>query len=883
MNDCEHLNSNHTLVERNAYQEPAFFIDEVELVFDLNNDLTKVQSTLSVRRNKNTTYQNDFHLNGCELSFHSVSLNSAPLNPHDYLLSEKSSQQGLSILNVPDEFTLETVVTIEPKTNTSLMGLFNSEGTLVTQCEAEGFRRLTWFCDRPDVLSRYKVTLIADQEKYPVLLSNGNLIDQGILDNNRHWACWHDPILKPCYIFALVAGQLTYIEDFHQRDSQPDVCLRVYAPVQELDRTQHAMTSLKRAMLWEKQTYNLEYDLNDFNLVILPNFMGAQENKGLNIYSAHNALANPETSTDIDYMGKEIIIGHEYFHNWSGNRVTCRDWFQLTLKEGLTIYRQWQFSQAVGMPDMKRIWAVKLLRGEQFPEDQGPLAHALQPDSYMSVDNFYTATIYRKGGEVVRMLHTLLGDEKYYQGCKHYFSQCDQQAVTVDDFVNSFKGFCHFNLTQFKLWYSQIGTPKVTVVTQYNAQAQRFIITLKQSPISTLSSGYYDALVMPIKIGLVDEHGCDFELINQSDILTFDKVEQEFVFENISSKPILSILRGFSAPVILDINYSEAELTFLISHDSDAVNRWLIAQQYASKVILNLVEMYQLGDELVLSEQFSAAFSIVLIDEQLDPSVIAQILTLPSVLELSEQVQEIDIQSIYIVREFVLTELAKHLPGKFLERFNTLNNNAPYSFNSDDVARRSLKNCCLSYLIRLDEEQYYQAALKQLKNSDNMTDSLTALEALVNSNCLEKDEGLTFFANKWQDNDLVMDKWFRVQALSQECNTLVQVKLLLSHPCFSFENASRVRALLTSFCVDNKVAFHKGDGQGYTFLADMIIQIDQISSKMIINSRLLDEISRWRSFPLVKQTLMKTELERVISTPNLSSGTYELVSKILQN
>lgn len=888
MNDSEPLNSNHFLVKRDAYQEPAFFIDEIELVFDLNNDSTKVQSKLSVRRNKNTAYQGsdyqkDFHLNGCELSFHSVYVNSEPLNPTGYRLSEKASQQGLSILNVPDDFTLETVVTIEPQKNTSLMGLFNSEGTLVTQCEAEGFRRLTWFCDRPDILSLYKVTLIANKEQYPVLLSNGNLTEQGDLDNNRHWACWHDPIAKSCYIFALVAGQLSFIEDTHQRGSQQDVCLRVWAPAHELNKTQHAMTSLKKAMSWEKETYALDYDLNDFNLVILPNFMGAQENKGLNIYSAHNALANPETSTDVDYMGKEIIIGHEYFHNWSGNRVTCRDWFQLTLKEGLTIYRQWQFSQAVGMADMKRIWAIKLLRSEQFPEEQGPLAHALQPDSYMSVDNFYTATIYRKGGEVVRMLHTLLGDKEYYQGCKHYFSQFDQQAVTVDDFVNSFESFCNFDLKQFKRWYTQVGTPKVTVLSHYDTQEQRFTITLRQSPMSTVYSGDYDALVMPIKIGLIDEHGGDFELNNQSDILIFDEIEQEFVFENVSSKPVLSILRGFSATVVLDIDYSETELTFLLSHDSDAVNRWLIAQQYASEVILTLVEKYQSGKELVLSEQFIAAFSSVITDGQLDPSVIAQILTLPTVLELSEQVQEIDIQSIYIVREYVLTELAKHMSTKLLERFNILNNGEPYSYNSGDVARRSLKNCCLSYLIRLDEGQYYQAALKQLHHADNMTDSMAALEALVNSNCSEKDEGLIFFANKWQDNDLVMDKWFRVQALSEERDTLAQVKLLLSHPCFSFENASRVRALLTSFCVDNKVAFHQEDGQGYSFLADMVIKIDQISSKMIINSRLLDEISRWRLFPLVKQVSMKTELERVISTHNLSSGTYELVSKILQD
>ena len=866
------------------YTPPEYLIETVELEFNLDEQNTRVKSRLSLRKNpasKNPSLT--LSLTGEELELLALSLNGQSLEPTAYELTPET----LTILQVPQQeaFVLSIENRINPQANTALEGLYLSSTMLCTQCEAQGFRKITWFLDRPDVMSRFKTTLIANKDKYPVLLSNGNRIASGNLDNNRHWVSWEDPFAKPCYLFALVAGQLSCVKDQFTTVSGRKIDLQIYVEQHNIDKCDHAMHSLKNAMHWDEQAYGREYDLDLYMIVAVDHFnMGAMENKGLNIFNTKFVLARPDTATDSDYEHIEGVIGHEYFHNWTGNRITCRDWFQLSLKEGFTVFRDQQFSGDQSSPAVKRIEDVNALRTRQFAEDAGPLAHPVRPEAYIEINNFYTLTVYEKGAEVVRMLHTLLGAEGFRKGSDLYFSRHDGQAVTCEDFINAMETANQVNLSQFRLWYSQAGTPVLTVNQRYDAESQQLHVNIKQSCPATPNQAIKAPLHIPVKLGLLAADGSAANIVLNGDsqkeiILNIKQTEQNFIFDQLAHQPVISILRGFSAPVILKMDRSLEELAFLLQYDTDTFNRWEAGQQLAVKLIFQLIEAIQQDQPLTLSPILTKAWATLLSESKDDLSYQAMLLTLPEESYLAGLMSIIDVDAIHQAREFVKKSLAEQLQNQFLQLYTAHHIDESGHFDALAVGRRRLKNICLNYLITLETDAIYQLAEQQFYSAGNMTDQLAALSVIVNSGHPAKARSLDSFYHQWRKEALVIDKWFSLQASSTSPNTFNNVQNLLKHPAFDFKTPNRVRSLIGTFSQANPVHFHAKNGEGYRFLADHVLALNNLNPQ--IAARMLTGFSQWRRLTPDRQVLIKQQLQRIVNTEQLSRDVYEIASKSL--
>lgn len=871
------------------YQVPDYLIDETHLTFELYEDRTLVHAQLVMRRNPEAgAGLPSLRLDGQDVELLSLSINDRELGLGDYEIGEES----LTLQPDAASFTLDSTVVIHPESNTALEGLYKSGKMFCTQCEAEGFRKITYYLDRPDVMSKFTTTVSAEKHAYPILLSNGNPIASGEEDDGRHWATWEDPFKKPAYLFALVAGDLWCVEDSFTTMSGREVALRIYVEPENIDKCQHAMDSLKKSMKWDEEAYGREYDLDIFMIVAVNDFnMGAMENKGLNIFNSSAVLARAETATDAAHQRVEAIVAHEYFHNWSGNRVTCRDWFQLSLKEGFTVFRDSQFSADMNSPTVKRVEDVSYLRTHQFAEDAGPMAHSVRPESFIEISNFYTLTVYEKGAEVVRMIQTLLGEEGFRKGSDLYFERHDGQAVTVDDFVKAMEDANGADLTQFKRWYSQAGTPRLAVSEQYDAATKTYSLTFRQSCPPTPGQSEKLAFVIPVSLGLLDGQGNEIDLRLQDEessvgttrVLAVDQPEQTFTFVDVPEQPLPSLLRGFSAPVKLDFPYSRDQLMFLMQHDSDGFNRWEAGQQLSVQVLQEMIGQHQRGEALQLDQRLVAALRSQLEDESLDQAMVAEMLSLPSEAYLTEISDVADVDAIHAARDFARQSIATALFDLFWKRYQAnreVSRQTPYIAEAGHFARRALQNIALSYLMLSGKPEVVAACVEQFEQADNMTERLTALAVLVNSGFeAERDKALASFAEHFKDNPLVLDQWFSVQAGNTQPGGLERIEHLMQHPAFTLKNPNKVRALIGAFANQNLVNFHRADGAGYRFLADQVIVLNKLNPQ--IASRLLAPLTRWRKYDVGRQGLMKTELERILASGELSSDVYEVVSKSL--
>lgn len=893
------------------YQLPAFVIEKTELHFDLGETRTRVSSRLQMRRNPDLagSQQDDLRLDGQDMELESLSLNGKVLAATDYHLEDESlTIKGLSALldtSSDKDFVLECVTLIKPQENTSLEGLYKSQTMFCTQCEAEGFRKITYYLDRPDVMSRFTTTIVADKVRYPVLLSNGNNIESGQSDDGRHWARWEDPFRKPCYLFALVAGDLKHIEDKFTTCSGREITLRIFVEEKDLDKCDHAMASLKHSMRWDEEVYGREYDLDIFMIVAVDDFnMGAMENKGLNIFNTSCVLANPATTTDLAFQRVEAVVAHEYFHNWSGNRVTCRDWFQLSLKEGFTVFRDAEFSADMGSRTVKRIEDVGFLRTQQFAEDAGPMAHPVRPDAYMEISNFYTVTIYEKGAEVVRMIRELIGNEKFRAGSDLYFERHDGQAVTTEDFVRAMEEASGVDLSQFRRWYTQAGTPQLHVSDHYNPVTGTYELMVRQSCPPTPEQAHKEPFHIPLRMGLLDSKtGEAIELTLQGEraqgvtssterVLNITRDVQSFVFTGVTNRPIPSLLRGFSAPVKLQFDYSRDDLVFVMTRDTDGFNRWNAAQELAVSVLHEMLNADQTGQALEVDERLVKAFGDVLqsavndakSDRQLDQAMLAQLLSLPSEAYLGELANEIDVDGSHRVREALSDTLAAIHARLFAHLYELCQSSEPYRADAAGIARRALKNTCLAYLMRSHRPEWLQACHEQFRTSDNMTDVDAALRLLVNSRDPEAEDlrsaAIDYFYDTWRHESLVVNQWFTVQAVASRPGALERVKTLMQHEAFDIRNPNKVRALISAFCNMNAVNFHELSGKGYEFLADQVIALNLLNPQ--IAARLLTPLTRWKKYNVARQGLMKAQLERIGAEPKLSKDVFEVVTKSLR-
>ena len=877
------------------YRVPDFFIEETKLTFDLQEEFTRVVSKLVIRRNPEANNNNPLVLQGQDLKLEQVSIDNVPKSLSDYRLDDQLNGQSL-IINIPDQCQLSCTTIIDPENNTSLEGLYQSSSMYCTQCEAEGFRKITFYLDRPDVMSVFTTKIIADQTAYPVLLSNGNLIDSGILPAGRHWVKWHDPFKKPAYLFALVAGDLAFIEDYFTTCSSRRVTIRIYVESKDLDKCDHAVNSLKKAMKWDEQVYGREYDLDIFMIVAVDHFnMGAMENKGLNIFNTSCVLANPKTATDADFQRIEAIVAHEYFHNWSGNRVTCRDWFQLSLKEGFTVFRDAEFSADMGSRPVKRIEDATLLRTLQFAEDAGPMRHPVQPSSYIEISNFYTLTVYEKGAEVVRMLSTLIGSVLFRKGSDLYFQRHDGQAVTIDEFIQAMADASSADLTQFKHWYTQAGTPSVEVTGKYDPDSYSYQLTLTQSCEDSDQPFH-----IPFAVGLVGESGClplnlsdnntsraeDKHFENTTtDLLELTRKQQTFIFIDVMEKPVPSLLRKFSAPVRVHYDYSRNDYLRLMAKDDDAFCQWDAGQQLAVSIIGDLVQMYNAsGDTAIKDNSLHQGFKRILENPSLDKAMMSLMLTLPSEAYLSEIATIIDVDAIHHARSRLKESLANEFKALWWQLYSDLSTDRPYTIGADDIARRSLKNTALSYLMLLDDDSIHQCCYQQLGEADNMTDVMAALTAVCHSPLAsvqaERERILDGFYQKWRHENLVINRWLQVQATAPDSYALDNVKRLMHHDSFDIKNPNKVRSLIGAFTNANAINFHQESGKGYAFLGEQIMVINDINPQ--IAARMLTPLTRWKKYSSARQLLMKQALERILNIPNLSKDVYEIASKSMQ-
>jgi len=856
-----------------------FIIEELQLKFQLFDHETRVVAEARYKKNPLSTTKNPaLMLFGEQLELLALTQNDIPLPAECYHLDEKS----LIIDSPPDSFILNVVTRIDPAKNTALEGLYRSSGNYCTQCEAEGFRKITYYPDRPDVLTKFTTRIEADKHSCPVLLSNGNLLEKGDLDNGRHYAVWQDPFPKPCYLFALVAGQLVCLEDVFVTGSGKKIVLKIYTEKRNQGKCRHAMESLKKAMRWDEEVYGLEYDLETFMIVAVDDFnMGAMENKGLNVFNAKYVLSTPESATDQDYLGIEGVVAHEYFHNWTGNRVTCRDWFQLSLKEGLTVFRDQEFSADMNSPAVQRIDDVRILKNFQFKEDSGPMAHPVRPESYMEINNFYTATVYNKGAEVIRMMHTLLGKEKFRLGMDLYFQRHDGQAVTCDDFVAAMSHASAIDLNQFKNWYSQAGTPVLHIAEEWRKDTEEYQLTVRQELPSSGENTHHQPFHMPLAVGLLGGKGQDLlENFEQGTrVLQLREKEQRFVFTGIKERPVLSFLRNFSAPVKVKQFQSRKELTFLMRHDSNLFNRWDASARLAGEVILETAQQLRANEQATVDECYRQAVTHNLRQKVEDSALLALSLSLPPETTLAQDMEIVDPDSLHGARQMLKRQLAMDNAPEFLELYLKNRETGDYCLSAEAMGRRSLKNVALSYLMSLDPlpEEYLNLCVLQYRTASNMTDCIAALANLINLDHPIRHELLADFHRKWAEDSLVLDKWFSLQALSILPDTLQKVESLVAHPSFSIENPNKVRALIGAFCTNNHVRFHEMNGAGYVFLADKILQLNTINPQ--IAARLVTPLINWKRYDSKRQELMRGQLERIANTPELSRDVYEIVDK----
>jgi len=874
----------HRTIYRSDYTPPDYAVDNIHLRFELGDDTTLVTSTVALRKCDDGA-QRPLVLNGKNLTLHGLKLDGEQLVPERYNVADDL----LTIPDVPDVFTLEITTVLRPQDNTALEGLYRSAGMFCTQCEAEGFRAITWFPDRPDVLTLFTTTIVADRLQYPMLLANGNLLQQGELPDGRHFATWHDPFKKPGYLFALVAGDLVCIEDSFTTCSGREVALRIYVHEQNRGKCDHAMRSLKKAMCWDEEVYGREYDLDSYMIVAVDDFnMGAMENKGLNVFNSCYVLASPATATDEDYRAIEEVIGHEYFHNWSGNRVTCRDWFQLSLKEGLTVFRDQEFSADMQSRGVKRIEDVRNLRSSQFPEDGGPMAHPVLPDSYLEINNFYTATVYSKGAELVRMQHTMLGAERFRRGMDLYFDRFDGQAVTVDDFVKTMAEAGEIDLRQFALWYSQAGTPQLCARSSYNPADKTFALTITQSCPATPGQPDKKPLHIPLALGLIGADGVELPLTlageaprtETSRILHLHLATETFCFTGIDEEPVPAVLRGFSAPVKLDYPYRHDQLALLAAFEPDPFCRWEAGQLMAAQLILGLIADRQQGAGLALDPAYAGAFRATLTSGHPDHAFLAETLTLPSEKYLAELVPVVDPEAIHCVRRFVIRTLATMFRDDFLAVRAHCLGESPYDPDDGRSGKRRLANLCMEYLASGDGQGDIDLCLQQYRLADNMTDAIGALTPLASRDCPERLEALDDFYRRWQGDRQVVDKWFSLQATSSLPGTLVDVQALLNHPAFELTNPNRFRSLVAAFSQRNQVRFHEPGGAGYRFLADQLLRLIPVNPQ--VSARLLAPLTTWRRFEPGRSALMREQLLRIRAVPDLPRDVYEVVSKSLE-
>jgi aminopeptidase N len=864
------------------YKVSPFEIEKTELVFDLGNDHTRVTATLSILRNSLSDEQGaDLVLHGSEgLDLQSVSVDGQLLEEGAY----SRDSDSLSISGLADRAIITTEVLIKPQDNTTMMGLYRSRTMYCTQCEAEGFRDITYYLDRPDVMSEFTTKVIADKAQYPVLLSNGNPIERGELDGGRHFVTWHDPFKKPAYLFALVAGTLSCVDDSFTTLSGRQVALQIFVEEKDLDKCAHAMLSLKHSMRWDEQAYGREYDLDIFMIVAVDDFnMGAMENKGLNIFNTSAVLANPKTTTDAAFQRVEAIVAHEYFHNWSGNRVTCRDWFQLSLKEGFTVYRDSQFSADMNSATVKRIEDVSYLRTHQFAEDGGPMSHSVQPDAYMEINNFYTLTIYEKGAEIVGMIRTLLGADTFRQGSDLYFDRHDGQAVTIEEFVKAMEDASGRDLTQFRRWYKQSGTPQMAVTSRYDAADRTFTLDFSQSCPATPGQAQKQPFVIPVRLGLVGASG-DLPLNSNGDtemVYEVSQTDQQLIIENVGEAPVPSLLREFSAPIKLDYAYSKEQLLHLMANDSDGFNRWDAGQKLSFALLEKLTADSHQQRPLEMDSQLIAAYKSLLSDPNLDPAMVALMLQLPSEAQLHEEASVIYAEAIHSARLFVRQALASALSEQFVAVYERHNIEQEYAPDASQIGRRSLKNTALSYLMLVDN-MGVELASKQFETADNMTDKASALSCLVNcpAAAQQAEAALQQFEQQYRDEALVMNLWLQVQAANSQLGGLQRVEELEAHSSFTLSNPNKIRSLIGGFCNANLVNFHNPDGSGYEFLKKRILTLHSRNPQ--VAARLMTPLTRWKKFPEPNSSQMREALQVIADEQGLVKDIYEIAIKSLQ-
>ncbi|MDZ7754383.1 MAG: aminopeptidase N [Gammaproteobacteria bacterium] len=874
------------LIRRVDYTPPAFLVERVDLRFELDPDETRVSNVLRMARNPAAESRDGpLTLDGQDLTLDGLVLDGEELGAGDFDVVDDT----LTIQRVPDRFSLEVSNRISPRANTALEGLYLSNDMLCTQCEAEGFRRITYYPDRPDVMAVFTTTLVADPARFPVLLSNGNRDEAGTLDDGRHWVRWHDPHPKPSYLFALVAGDLRAVTDRFVTRGGRDVKISFYVEPGEEDKCGHAVQSLKEAMAWDETRFGLECDLDDYMVVAVSHFnMGAMENKGLNIFNSKYVLARPDTATDDDYLNIQAVIGHEYFHNWTGNRVTCRDWFQLSLKEGLTVFRDQEFTSDLNSRGVKRIQDVRYLRTAQFAEDAGPMAHPVRPDSYMEINNFYTLTVYEKGAEVIRMLHTLLGEAGFQRGMATYFERHDGQAVTCDDFVAAMEDANGVDLRQFRLWYGQAGTPVVEAEDDFDAGAGVYTLRLRQSCPPTPDQPEKAPQHIPMALGLLDPRGHDLPLVLEDEdpaaapterVLELRQESATFRFTGLRERPIPSLLRGFSAPVKLEARQDDAELAFLMAHDSDPFNRWDAGYRLATNGLLAAIAAHTQGIESPPPDALMNAMERVLERALEDPAFTGEVIALPTEGYLSEQVEELDVDAVHGARGRIKATLAEALEAPMLDLYEALAARSSPSRDPEAVGRRRLKNTLLDYLTALPGGTHHDRALAQYQGARDMTDAMGALNALNHTASPQREAAMDDFLARWRGDPLVLDKWFGLQASSTVGDSLARVTALLEHPDFDRRNPNRVRALIGVFCHGNAVGFHRADGAGYRFLAEQIRQLDPRNPQL--TARLTTVFRRWRHHEPRRRALMEATLRELAETPALSPDLYEVISRSL--
>jgi len=867
----------HTIKQLKDYREPEYWIDSIDLQFDLYEDHTLVSSAMMIRRNHKTADETtSLVFDADNLEIISVFADGMLLCPGEY----EYKNNHFKLFRVPDNFNLEVKTRLKPQENTTLSGLYKSGSTFCTQCEAEGFRRITCFPDRPDVMTQFSCTITAEKKKYPVLLSNGNLIARGDLDKERHYVCWEDPFKKPSYLFALVAGNLVSIGDTFTTCSNRTIDLRIHVEPENIDKCGHAMKSLKQAMSWDEERFGREYDLDLYQIVAVNDFnMGAMENKGLNVFNSKYVLATTETATDSDFMNIQGVIGHEYFHNWTGNRVTLKNWFQLSLKEGLTVFRDQEFSSDMNSRAVKRISDVRKLRTSQFPEDSGPMAHPVRPESYIEMNNFYTSTVYDKGAEVIRMIFLILGREGFRKGMDLYFKRFDGMAVTTEDFIATMEESSGIDLEKFRLWYSQSGTPMVTMERGYDHGASSLTLTLSQSIAPDRNQKEKLPMHIPLEIALLDRNGNE---INhpKSGLFHLKSKKETLVFENVPEKSIPSIFRGFSAPVKIVTDFSDIDLAFLMAKETDPFNKWDASQELYLREIALLLKKMQNNGELSISPHLMEAFTLSLSNSTKDMALMAKALTLPDEIEIGENYKEIDVDGIHRARLFLKKSIAEKIQNqafKIIEECSRANG-SDLSFEA--MSKRSLKNVLISYIGTLGTPEVADFILERFNNASSMTDEIACLITLSHMDTDHGKYALEKFYSKWKSDPLVIDKWFSVQAASRRNDTLEQVKKLAAHPDYSLKNPNRVRALTGVFAFQNPAIFHSLNGQGYTFLADQIIALDRTNPQ--ISARLASGFNQWKRFDEKRQLLMEQELKRIITVQEPSRDVYEIVSKALE-